>query len=78
MIELPKNKVGAPEQAAQLETIPPGPYYLIWQHDEQDFRANKQVRMIKVDEFELRWGYSTWVVTDEGPVMVGYHRDTSD
>jgi hypothetical protein len=67
-----------PENKAQLEVIPHGPYYLIDQHEMTKWEANESVSYVKTEVFRTEWGRATYVIGDNGPILIGYHYDTSD
>jgi len=71
---------GRPEILAKLENIPKGPYFLIPQHETDNFKKSPLSFQLKpLEEFETRWGYSTFCIgPDFMPMLCGYHWDTSD
>lgn len=75
-----KRRPGAPETAARLVDLPPGPYLLVPQGNVETFeKCPTMVMFDKVSEFEVRWGHATFALgPDYMPVLVGYHYDTSD
>jgi hypothetical protein len=84
-IHLGQSRPGYPDSRAQLKEIPAGPFVLVPQNTATLFEKNYAVmdfaehRLIKVDKFELRWGYITYAVgPDFAPMRVGEHIDSSD
>lgn len=84
-IHLGQSRPGYPDSRAHLKEIPSGPFVLVPQGKTRQFEKEygfidfAEHGLIKVDKFELRWGYVTYAVgPDFAPKRVGEHIDSSD
>lgn len=87
------TRPGKPEQAMIMNPLPSGPYCIVPQGLENEFREmakdhhevgffQMSVNMLKEmavsDEFQLKFGYSVFIVRNGNAIKVGFYYDTSD
>lgn len=83
-LSLPIDSRKCEVKAKLVEPEPPGPYFLVHQHDETKFMKDYLTKLGRgeiefQDKFEIKWGHATYVPSDNGiPMKVAYWYSADD